>query len=231
MGWYDGNPANLDKLPPQPAAKKYVEYMGGSAAVLEKAKVDFAKGEYRWVAEAAKQVVFAEPDNAAAKNLLADSYEQLGYQAESGPWRSIYLQGAFELRNGKPAAGGAATASPDVIRAMTPEMLFDYLAVRLNGERAAGKKLVLNYNFTDLGKSYALTVENGVLTYEANADANADVGLTMSKTALEDIQLGKATLEQKVAAGELKFDGNPQAFGEFMGLLDSFDFWFDIVTP
>ncbi|MGB4074087.1 alkyl/aryl-sulfatase [Pseudomonas sp.] len=231
MGWYDANPANLDKLPPQPAAKKYVEYMGGSAAVLEKAKVDFAKGEYRWVAEAAKQVVFAEPDNTAAKNLLADSYEQLGYQAESGPWRSIYLQGAFELRNGKPAAGGAVTASPDVIRAMTPEMLFDYLAVRLNGERAAGKKLVLNYNFTDLGKSYALTVENGVLTYETKADAKADVGLTMSKTALEDIQLGKATLEQKVASGELKFDGNPQVFGEFMGLLDTFNFWFDIVTP
>lgn len=231
LGWYDANPANLDKLPPQPAAKKYVEYMGGSAAVLEKAKVDFAKGEYRWVAEAAKQVVFAEPDNAAAKNLLADSYEQLGYQAESGPWRSIYLQGAFELRNGKPTSGGAATASPDVIRAMTPEMLFDYLAVRLNGERAAGKKLVLNYNFTDLGKSYALTVENGVLTYEDKAAAKADVGLTMSKTALEDIQLGKATLEQKVASGELKFDGRAQAFGEFMGLLDKFDFWFDIVTP
>jgi alkyl sulfatase BDS1-like metallo-beta-lactamase superfamily hydrolase len=231
LGWYDANPANLDKLPPQPAAKKYVEYMGGSAAVLEKARVDFAKGEYRWVAEAAKQVVFAEPDNVEAKHLLADTFEQLGYQAESGPWRSMYLQGAFELRNGKPASGGAVTASPDVIRAMTPEMLFDYLAVRLNGERAAGKKLVLNYNFTDLGKSYALTVENGVLTYEDKAAADADVGLTMSKTALEDIQLGKATLEQKVASGELKFDGRPQAFGEFMGLLDKFDFWFDIVTP
>lgn len=231
MGCYDGNPANLDKLPPQPAAKKYVEYMGGSAAVLEKAKVDFAKGDYRWVAEAAKQVVFAEPDNAAAKNLLADTYEQLGYQAESGPWRSIYLQGAFELRNGKPNTGGLASASPGVIRAMTPEMLFDYLAVRLNGERAAGKKLVLNYNFTDLGKSYALTVEHGVLTYEAKADARADVGLTISKTALEDIQLGKATLEQKVTSGELKFDGRPEAFGEFMGLLDKFEFWFDIVTP
>lgn len=231
LGWYDANPANLDKLPPQPAAKKYVEYMGGSAAVLEKAKVDFAKGEYRWVAEAAKQVVFAEPDNVEAKNLLADTFEQLGYQAESGPWRSMYLQGAFELRNGKPVAGGAVTASPDVIRAMTPEMLFDYLAVRLNGERAAGKKLVLNYRFTDLGKDYALTVENGVLTYEPKLDAAADVGLTMKKSALEDIQLGKATLEQKVASGELKFDGRPQAFGEFMGLLDKFDFWFDIVTP
>ncbi|MNF70390.1 SCP-2 sterol transfer family protein [compost metagenome] len=231
MGWYDANPANLDKLPPQAAAKKYVEYMGGSAAVLDRAKGDFAKGEYRWVAEAAKQVVFAEPDNAEAKNLLADSFEQMGYQAESGAWRSVYLQGAYELRNGVPSAGGSVTASPDVIRAMTPEMLFDYLAVRLNGERAAGKKLVLNYNFTDLGKHYALTVENGVLTYVDQADAKADVGLTMSKTTLEDIQLGKATLEQKVASGELKFDGRPQAFAEFMGLLDRFDFWFNIATP
>ncbi|WP_068829782.1 alkyl/aryl-sulfatase [Pseudomonas sp. BMS12] len=231
MGWYDGNPANLDKLPPQPAAKKYVEYMGGSAAVLKRAKADYAKGEYRWVAEAAKQVVFAEPDNAEAKNLLADCFEQLGYQAESGPWRSVYLQGAYELRNGVPSGAATVTASPDMIRAMPPEMLFDYLAVRLNGERAAGKKLVLNFTFTDLGKSYALTVENGVLTYEPKASDKADVGLSMSKGTLEAIQLGRATLEQKVASGELKFDGRPAAFGEFMGLLDKFDFWFNIVTP
>ncbi len=231
MGWYDGNPVNLDKLPAQPAAKKYVEYMGGSAEVLKKARADFAKGEYRWVAEAAKQVVFAEPDNTEAKNLMADALEQMGYQAESGPWRSVYLQGAFEARNGVPSLGSTVTASPDVIQAMTPEMLFDYLAVRLNGERAAGKKLVLNFNFTDLGQHYALTVENGVLTYEPKVSEKADVGLTMRKGTLEDIQLGKATLEQKVASGELKFDGRQQAFGEFMGLLDTFDFWFNIVTP
>ncbi|QEY62921.1 MBL fold metallo-hydrolase [Metapseudomonas lalkuanensis] len=231
MGWYDGNPVNLDKLPPQPAAKKYVEYMGGSAAVLKRARADFDKGEYRWVAEATKQVVFAEPDNVEAKNLMADAFEQMGYQAESGPWRSVYLQGAYELRNGVPSMGSTVTASPDVIRAMTPEMLFDYLAVRLNGERAAGKKLVLNFNFTDLGQSYAVTVENAVLTYEPKASDKADVGLTMSKGTLEDIQLGRATLEQKVTSGELKFDGRQQAFGEFMGLMDKFDFWFDIVTP
>lgn len=231
MGWYDGNPVNLDKLPPQPAAKKYVEYMGGSAAVLKRARADFDKGEYRWVAEATKQVVFAEPDNVAAKNLMADAFEQMGYQAESGPWRSVYLQGAYELRNGVPSMGSTVTASPDVIRAMTPEMLFDYLAVRLNGERSAGKKLVLNFNFTDLGQSYAVTVENAVLTYEPKASDKADVGLTMSKGTLEDIQLGRATLEQKVTSGELKFDGRQQAFGEFMGLMDKFDFWFDIVTP
>ena len=139
--------------------------MGGAAAVLKKAKADFDKGEYRWVAEALKHVVFADPNNTDAKELLADAYEQMGYQAESGPWRSVYLQGAFELRNGVPTGGGINTASPDTIRAMPPEMLFDYFGVRLNGEKAAGKKLALNVDFTDLKKPYALTVENGVLNY------------------------------------------------------------------
>jgi alkyl sulfatase BDS1-like metallo-beta-lactamase superfamily hydrolase len=100
MGFYDANPTTLDQLPPEEAAKKYVEYMGGADAIIGKAKADFDKGEYRWVAEALKQVVFADPDNKEGKELLADAYEQMGYQAESGPWRSIYLQGAYELRNG-----------------------------------------------------------------------------------------------------------------------------------
>ena len=128
MGFYDGNPTTLDQLPPQEAAKKYVEYMGGAAAVMQKAKADFDKGEFRWVAEALKQVVFADPNNKDAKELLADTYEQMGYQAESGPWRSVYLQGAFELRNGVPSAGGINTASPDTIKAMPPEMTFDFSA-------------------------------------------------------------------------------------------------------
>ncbi|WP_166362220.1 alkyl/aryl-sulfatase [Pseudomonas akapageensis] len=230
MGWYDANPVNLDKLPPVPAAKKYVEYMGGSAAVLEKAKADFDKGEYRWVAEALKQVVFAEPDNVKAKSLLADSLEQMGYQAESGPWRSVYLQGAYELRNGAPTDGGAVAASPDIIRAMSPEMLFDYMAIRLNGERAAGKRLVLNFNFTDLNKSYALTLENAVLNHQHKADSQADLNLTMSKATLDDIQLGKVSLEQAIASGNLKLDGRKEAFGELLGLMDKFNFWFNVVT-
>ena len=153
MGFYDANPSTLDQLPPEEAAKKYVEYMGGPDALMRKAKADFDKGEYRWVAEAMKHVVFADANNKAGKELLADAYEQMGYQAESGPWRSVYLQGAYELRNGVPSAGGINTASPDVIKAMTPELLFDYLAVRLNGPKAAGKKIGLNVNFTDLNKS------------------------------------------------------------------------------
>ena len=121
--------------------------------------------------------------------MLADAYEQMGYQAESGPWRSVYLQGAYELRNGVPTCGRHQSASPDTIRAMPPEMLFDYLGVRLNGEKAAGKKLALNIDFTDLNKSYALVVENGVLNHFKKPVANADAKLTLSKPTLDRIQL------------------------------------------
>lgn len=231
MGWYDGNPSSLDNLPPEPAAKKYVEYMGGEAAVLKKAKADFDKGEYRWVSEVLKHVVFANPNNADAKNLLADTYEQLGYQAESGPWRSVYLQGAYELRNGVPKAGGINTASPDTIRAMQPEMLFDYFAVRLNGPNAAGKKIALNVNFTDLKKQYGLVIENAVLNYSQKPVDKADATIALSKATLDSIQLKEKSIDQAITAGELKIDGRKEALSEFLGLLDTFPFWFNIVTP
>jgi alkyl sulfatase BDS1-like metallo-beta-lactamase superfamily hydrolase len=230
MGWYNANPSDLNDLPPEPAAKKYVEYMGGEAAVLKRAQADFAKGEYRWVATALKHVVFANPKNAAARNLLADTYEQLGYQAESGPWRGVYLQGAFELRNGVPQSGGLNSASPDTIKAMPPEMLFDYLAVRLNGPKAAGKKLGLNMSFTDLKQDYGLMVENGVLNH-GKPLAQADARVTLSKATLDAVQLKEVTLEQAIARGDIKVEGRREALGEFLGLLDSFPFWFNIVTP
>ncbi|MGV0852583.1 alkyl sulfatase dimerization domain-containing protein [Mycolicibacterium phlei] len=231
MGWYDGNPSDLDDLPPTEAAQKYVEYMGGEDAVLEKARDDFDDGDYRWTAMVLKQVVFANPDSAAGKNLLADTYEQLGYQAESGPWRSIYLQGAYELRNGVPDAGGTDTASPDTIRAMPPEMLFDYMGVRLNGPEAAGKVITLNVNFTDLNREYGLTVENGVLHHAPAPIPDANARISLSKATLDDIQLGNTTLEEAVSADDVTVDGQQESFNEFMGLLDTFPFWFNIVTP
>jgi alkyl sulfatase BDS1-like metallo-beta-lactamase superfamily hydrolase len=230
MGWYNGNPSNLNNLPPEAAAKKYVEYMGGEAAVIKRAKADFAKGEYRWTAEALKHVVFANPNSKAGKELLADSLEQLGYQAESGPWRGVYLMGAYELRNGVPKVGGINTATPDTIKAMPPEMLFDYLAVRLNGPKAAGKKIGLNIDFTDLHKQYGLAVENAVLNY-GKPLAQADAKLTLSKATLDAIQLKEVTLEQAIAKGDLKIEGKREAFTDFMGMLDTFPFWFNIVTP
>ncbi|TXI64140.1 MAG: MBL fold metallo-hydrolase [Mycolicibacterium mageritense] len=231
MGWYDGNPSDLDDLPPQAAAKKYVEYMGGEAAILDKAKKDFDNGDYRWTAMVLKHVVFANPDSVNGKNLLADSYEQLGYQAESGPWRSVYLQGAYELRNGVPTAGGTDTASPDTIDAMPPEMMFDYLGVRLNGPKAAGKNIKLNVTFDDLKKDYTLVVENGVLNYQPGKLPDANASLTLSKDTMNQIQMGKLKLDDGINQNKVKVDGNRDSVTEFIGLMDTFPFWFNIVTP
>jgi alkyl sulfatase BDS1-like metallo-beta-lactamase superfamily hydrolase len=183
MGFYDANPTTLDELPPEEAAVKYVEYMGGAPAIIDKAKTDFDKGQYRWVAMALKNVVFADPSNKEGKELLADAYEQMGYQAESGPWRSVYLQGAYELRNGVPSSGGTVAASPDTIRAMSPELLFDYFGVRLNGPKAEGKKIGLNINFTDLNKKYGLIVENAALNYGPNLIEAPDATLIFRQRA------------------------------------------------
>lgn len=231
MGWYDANPSSLNNLPPADVAVKYVEYMGGADAILEKAAADFDDGEYRWVAEAVKHVVFVDPENATAKDLLANAYEQMGYQAESGPWRSVYLQGAFELRQGVPDIPAPSSASADTIKAMSPEMLFDFLGVRLNAEKAEGKKIVMNVNFTDLDKHYTLTVENSVLNYTENQAAEADATATLSKAVLDEVQMGLASMEDKVDSGDIKVEGNADAFREFTGMLDTFEYWFNIVTP
>ncbi len=231
MGWYSGNPSDLDNLPPEMVGPKYIEFMGGEAEVLKKAKASFDKGEYRWVAEVLKHLVFTNPDNKEGKLLLADTLEQLGYQAESGPWRSVYLQGAYELRNGVPNAGGTNTASPDTIRAMPPSMLFDYLAVRLNPEKAAGKKMTINIDFTDINEKHSLNIENAVLNHSTRYADKPDTTVTLTKKVLDDIQLGQTTLEQEIASGQVKITGDAKQFSEFVGMLDKFNFWFNIVTP
>ncbi|WP_447026286.1 alkyl/aryl-sulfatase [Vibrio sp. B1Z05] len=231
MGWYNGNPSDLNNLPPTDAADKYVEYIGGEEATINKAQADFDKGNYRWVAEVLKHVVFANPESEKGKALLADAYEQMGYQAESGPWRSVYLQGAYELRNGVPGSGGLTTASPDIIKNMPPEMLFDYLAVRILPEKAAGKAFVMNMNFTDLDEKYSLYVENSVLNHTKKLAEKPDVSLELTKATLDDVQLGNITLEKAIADGSIKLDGDPEVLKDFVGMLDNFNFWFNIVTP
>lgn len=235
MGWYDGNPANLNNLPPVQAARKYVEYMGGEAAIVQRARADYDQGEYRWVAEVLKHVVFTNPDNHEARELQADAFEQMGYQAESGPWRSVYLQAALELRDGIPnIPGRSGTFSPDVIRAMTPDMLFDYMAVRLNGPKAAGRTIRMNITLTGLPRevqaAYGLTVENAVLNYGQPLEA-PDAVLTLDKSTLAAIALGHMTMEQALDQGLLILAGHPEAFSQFMSLLDTFAPLFPIVTP
>lgn len=232
LGFFDGNPATLNPLSPQAAGKKYVEFMGGAENLLSKARESFDKGEYRWVAQVVNHLVFADPDNKAARDLQADTLEQLGYQAESGPWRNFYLSAAKELRDGVIDLGAPKTASPDVIKAMSLDMFFDLLAVRLIGPKAAGKKLVFNASFTDTGEQYLLVIENCVLNYtKGKQAAEADATLTMTRAALNEIALGEATLADKAAAGEAHVEGNREKLVEFLSLLDNFEFWFNIVTP
>jgi alkyl sulfatase BDS1-like metallo-beta-lactamase superfamily hydrolase len=231
LGWYDANPTNLHALPPEAAAKKYVEYMGGLKAVIARARLDFKKGNYRWVAQVMNHVVFAYPDNMVARNLEADALEQLGYQAESATWRNCYLTGAYELRNGKLVLEGGY-GSPDIVKALTIPMLFDYLGVRLNGPMANGRKIILNWDFIDVGKQYILNLENSALTTMPDRQAaDADATLTLTRATLDAIMSGQMTLEQAVASGKLKITGNIQKIVELFSLLDTFKPDFNIVVP
>jgi len=232
LGFFDGVPATLHQLPPTDAGARYVNFMGGADNVLRQARESFDQGDYRWVAEVVNHVVFADANNVAAKQLLADTYEQLGYQAESGPWRNFYLTGARELRQGVTELPTPNTASPDTIKAMPIEMFFDFLGVRLNGDRAAGKKITINMELTDTNQKYAVGVQNAAIHYSKDKSApNADVSIVTTREALNDVMLGTSTMEKQVVEGKAKLTGDPKKLSEFVGLLDNFEFWFNIVTP
>jgi alkyl sulfatase BDS1-like metallo-beta-lactamase superfamily hydrolase len=232
LGFFDGVPANLHRLPPVENGKRYVEFMGGSAAVLRKAQAYYDKGEYRWVAEVVNHVVFAEPQNVPAKHMLADAYEQLGYQSEASSWRNFYLTGAMELRNGVHKVPFGSSQSPDTIKAMPLEMFLDYQGVRLNAERAAGKTISFNFVMTDTKENYLVGVENSALHYsKGQTSNNADATVTMTRSDLNDVMMGNATMEKLVMSGKAKLSGDTKKLGEFVSWLDNFDFWFNIVTP
>lgn len=233
LGWYDGNPANLDPLPPQATARKAIEYMGGAEAVLERARADYARGEYRWVAQVASQLVFADPGNRAARELGADALEQLGYQAQSGTWRSAYLQGAQELRHGSPQPSGITTASPDMIRSLPLGDYFDYLAIRIDAERAEGKRLALNWRFTDTDQRFLVNLENSTLTaLEGVEDAKADATVTTTRATLDRISLQQSTFQQAYAEGAIQVEGRrPAALRELLGLLVKFPTTFNVIEP
>jgi alkyl sulfatase BDS1-like metallo-beta-lactamase superfamily hydrolase len=232
LGWFDGNPATLHPLPPREASIQYVEFMGGADEVLAKARKSFDRGEYRWVAEVVNHVVFADPGNQAARELQADALEQLGYQAESGPWRNFYLSGAKELREGVKNLPTPDTSSPDTIRAMGLDLFFDYLAMRLNGPRAAGRTITLNFQFPDTGEKYCLEMANGVLNHtEGMQKEDADATISLSREKLNAIILKETTLPQAITDGQVKIEGDSTRLEELMSLLDQFDFWFNIVTP
>lgn len=233
FGWFDGHPSNLNPLPPQQAAKKYVQFMGGMQALVGNAQKSYAEGDYRWVAEVMKHAVFAEPDNVQARHLLADALEQLGYQAESGPWRGFYLTGALELRKGVyKAAALPQTANPGTLAAMDEEMLLSSMAVRINAPKAEGQRIVLNWAQPDTGKNYCLRLENSVLLYWPDMlHEQANATLRLSRVDFMGVLGGSHSLEEALKADGAGIDGDKAAVSGLFNLLDVFDPMFPIVTP
>jgi alkyl sulfatase BDS1-like metallo-beta-lactamase superfamily hydrolase len=232
LGFFDGNPANLHPLPPVESGKKYVELAGGPDALLANARKAFEQGEYRWTAQLVNHLVFADPDNAAARGLQADALEQLGYQSESGPWRNFYLSGAQELRDGVAKVATPNAAAPDVVAAMSVDMLLDFLAVRLDGQRAADADIALTLVLTDLDERYAVEVANGVLNYTPGRDAHgAQVTVTTTRVGLTALLAGGDAVKEATESGAVQIHGDAGKLGELVGLLEDFEFWFNIVTP
>ncbi|MEZ5143814.1 MAG: alkyl sulfatase dimerization domain-containing protein [Acidimicrobiales bacterium] len=233
LGWFDGNPAHLHPHPPVEAARRYVDYMGGADEVVRRARAAYDEGDYRWVAEVVNHVVFAEPDHPAARALQADALEQLGYQAESGPWRDFYLTGAQELRNGPPPLGAGITTGIDTLRAMTTDMLLDLLAVRLRGADAGEESTTVDLTITDGdGERWFLELRNGALHHVGGRHGHdADAGLTLPRLALARLASGSTTLDALVADGDATIEGDRAALDRLLGLLDTFSIGFAIVEP
>lgn len=232
LGWFDGNPAHLYTYPPSEAGRRYVALAGGADALLAKAERAFAEGDYRWVAQLVSHLVFADPANQRARRLEADALEQLGYQAESGPWRNFFLMGAQELRVGVLAppgdTGGIVT---EVVESMGVDLLLDYLAIHLDGPRAAGKTASYDFVFTDVGETWRVTMENAVLQYAKARNQAADATLTLTRAALNEVIGGKKTYAQAVESGSIQVSGNTAKAAELFSLMVTFDPWFNIVSP
>ncbi len=232
FGWYDGNPANLDPLPPSEAGAKYVELAGGAANLLEKAQAAYDNGEYRWVAELLDHLVFADPDNQEARELLAKAYDQLGYQAESGPWRDVYLTGAFELRHGGPTEGIDLAASMDMIKYAPLESFLTAMAARLNAPKAEGKDMIVNLIFTDLEETYVLELKNSVLRhYKRDPHPDANVSMKITHDLYLKMLTGQAGLKDTLFSDDLDIDGSRLDLVSFFRLLDKPTGTFNIVTP
>ncbi|HEY7014294.1 MAG TPA: alkyl sulfatase dimerization domain-containing protein [Streptosporangiaceae bacterium] len=224
MGWFDGNPAHLWQHPPAEAAQRYVDCLGGTDAVVAKARQYADAGDLRFAAELLNHAVFADPAAAAAKELLAAVYQRLGHGAENGTWRNFYLMGALELRQGA-TPPPVDLASPDMLQALTVEQLFDSVAIRVNGPRAWPEALTIDWEFTDERARYRMTLSNGALIHwPGGGPGEADLTLTLTKPALLGLLAGGGL-------GGVQTAGDPGVIQRLLGLLDPAEPGFAIVTP
>ena len=232
MGWYDSNPVHLNPLAPSDSAKKWVEYLGDVDKALQMAKADFDKGEYQWVAEITNAIVFADPTNTGARLLCADAMEQLGYQAESGPWRNEYLTAAQELRHGNANLTAAAKNTGEMVKALSAPMLFDYMAIVMDKQALADEDFTVNVTLPDVGERHMLRVKNGVLlVYKNTLSDSADVSITCPKNALFAI----LTNNQETVAKAVQIEGRAELLTRMMENMNQFQITgtnpFNIIEP
>ncbi|MEI7031125.1 alkyl/aryl-sulfatase [Streptomyces pratensis] len=232
MGWFDGNPAHLWEHPPAEASARYVTFMGGAGEVLRRARESFADGDYRWVVQVVNHVLFADPDNADARQLQADALEQLGYGCENGPWRNFYLTGALELRQG-PVGTPTVTMSPDFLRSLSLDQLFDALAIRVDGPRCWDADITVRWDLED-GKPVTSRLRNGVLTHvtgDGPAAAEPDVVVALGEADLRAVLLGSVTPSELASQGRARISGDAGLLFGLFGALSDPDPGFAIVTP
>ena len=232
LGWFDGHPARLNPLPPQEAGARYVRYMGGMDRLLEQARASFADGEYRWVAQVLDHAVASAPDHVEARELLADALEQLGYQAECGPWRNFYLTGAQELRIGIQSHEVPTIDSSQSIAALPLSAIFDSIAVRLNNEKAIDRDITVNFNFTDTQEDYVLTLKNGVLNhFAARQHPEADCTVRLARASFDEILDGRSNFVRKVFCGDARIAGSPRSLQKLFQTVEQYEPWFAVMLP
>jgi alkyl sulfatase BDS1-like metallo-beta-lactamase superfamily hydrolase len=231
MGWYDANPVNLNPLPPEPIAKRYVAAMGGAEAVVAEAGKAVKEGELRWAATLLNHVVFADAENKAARNLLADVYTRMGFESEAGTWRNIYLTGAAELRDGVIKLPPTAM-NVSVLQATTTPMLLDFAAVRINPDKATAKPFRLVIHLTDRKETILITVGNGVMVHEHGVTAaKADATFSMTRPHLLMTLFAGAPAQGFIDSGEVKAQGDASLLASLADLIEPLDTNFNIVTP
>ena len=231
LGWFDGNPAHLWPHPPEEAARRYVDFMGGADAVVRKAEASLADGDLRWVAEVMSHVVFAEPGNVAAKELLARAFDELGHGSENATWRNFFLTGALELRRGV-QRGPDQTSSADLFGALSIEHIFDSIAIRVDGPKAADLSLRVGWHFTAPEARYLMRLSNGVLTHRPGREGDeVDATIRLDRPALVELLTNRGGLDQLLTSGRMVLEGDVSALGSLFGVLDRPDPAFPIVTP
>ena len=230
LGFYDGNPAHLNPLAPADAGKRYLDLLGGADKVVAAAQQAFDKGDTRWAAELLNHVVMAEPSNQAAKALLAKTYEQMGYMAESATWRNAYLTGAQELRQGPPAKGVSKAAAIDLLLQTPVERFLEAMAASLDGPAADGKNYRINLVLSDQKESYALWIDNAVLHFKRGQHPQADATLTLTKPLFVKMIAGTAGVKDTLLGDDLKVTGSKVDLVRFFGLIDKAQGNFGIVA-